>query len=229
MSAANQKSDYGLVAGHAYTVLGPRTYNGEKLVLLRNPWGSERYTGPWSDTESPSRWTDHAKSALNHTLANDGKFFMRFTDYKNIFYRSDVNYYDTNWKASSLNTHWDRSTDVRTLVYNLKNHVSQRVVLGLSAANTRMFNKGSCVANERPERFLFYLRTKNNGTWIRDDSQKYYNFFRANGKDFFVFENLPADDYQIRFNGQVSSRTSATGNMPFTVNAWGASRHLDIN
>ena len=33
-------SDYGIVAGHAYTVLKAVEYKGKRFVLLRNPWGS---------------------------------------------------------------------------------------------------------------------------------------------------------------------------------------------
>ena len=40
--------------GHAYTVLeakeltqGPK--KGTKLIKVRNPWGKEKYNGPWSD------------------------------------------------------------------------------------------------------------------------------------------------------------------------------------
>lgn len=35
---------------HAYTILGTYTLsNGVQLVKIRNPWGREKYHGPWSD------------------------------------------------------------------------------------------------------------------------------------------------------------------------------------
>jgi hypothetical protein len=39
MTAGNYKSDYGLSAGHAYTIIGTAMYQGKGLVKLRNPWG----------------------------------------------------------------------------------------------------------------------------------------------------------------------------------------------
>ena len=47
--------DYGLTAGHAYTLLGVYNLKGETVFKMRNPWSSERYNGPWKDTDS--RWT----------------------------------------------------------------------------------------------------------------------------------------------------------------------------
>ena len=54
-------SDYGLVAGHAYTLLGTATVqdsNGEEcqIVQLRNPWAHTEWNGDWSDRSSC--WTD---------------------------------------------------------------------------------------------------------------------------------------------------------------------------
>lgn len=65
MTSGVQRSSYGLVGSHAYTVLGAAEYNGEKLILVRNPWGKEKYTGPWSDNDR--KWTPAAQKALKHT------------------------------------------------------------------------------------------------------------------------------------------------------------------
>jgi hypothetical protein len=60
MTAGNFNKAYNLVAGHAYSLIGTAVYNKEKLVKVRNPWGSERYTGPWSDKDT-AKWTAAAK------------------------------------------------------------------------------------------------------------------------------------------------------------------------
>lgn len=58
---------YGLVEGHAYSVVGAynlRDSNGaiaHILLRIRNPWGQDRYNGPWSDGDT-SRWTSSFKS-----------------------------------------------------------------------------------------------------------------------------------------------------------------------
>lgn len=60
MTAGCHRKAYGLVTGHAYSVLktaelkrGGRVIH--KLVQVRNPWSKEKYTGPFSDKSS--RWT----------------------------------------------------------------------------------------------------------------------------------------------------------------------------
>jgi hypothetical protein len=45
------------VAGHAYTLVSAKqTSKGDRLVKLRNPWGSMEWTGDWSD--SSPLWTE---------------------------------------------------------------------------------------------------------------------------------------------------------------------------
>jgi hypothetical protein len=41
-----------LITGHAYSIIGVATYNGTNLVKIRNPWGSEGWAGPWSDSDT---------------------------------------------------------------------------------------------------------------------------------------------------------------------------------
>jgi len=59
VTGTTYKSQNGLVRGHAYTVVGVKelTVSGTKhrLIKIRNPWGSERYTGEWNDNDT--RWT----------------------------------------------------------------------------------------------------------------------------------------------------------------------------
>lgn len=51
-----QKSNTGLVAGHAYSLISVKqSRKGPKLVKLRNPWGSMEWNGDWSD--SSPLWT----------------------------------------------------------------------------------------------------------------------------------------------------------------------------
>jgi calpain-15 len=54
----------GLVAGHAYTLISVKqSSKGDKLMKLRNPWGSMEWTGDWSD-DSPL-WTEQMQVCVN--------------------------------------------------------------------------------------------------------------------------------------------------------------------
>ena len=93
----------GLNDGHADTILGAHTLMKDgavykKLIKIRNPWSSEKYTGPWSDSDS--RWTDDFKSQVDHVDANDGIFFMDSEDFHMAYYKFAVVHYK-DWKTTS--------------------------------------------------------------------------------------------------------------------------------
>jgi hypothetical protein len=60
MGAGCQVSHFNMISGHAYGVIGAVTLtggasDGQKLILMRNPWGVNHYDGPWS--EKSTTWT----------------------------------------------------------------------------------------------------------------------------------------------------------------------------
>jgi hypothetical protein len=60
MGAGCQVSHFNMISGHAYGVIGHATLtgganDGQKLILMRNPWGNNHYDGPWS--EKSTLWT----------------------------------------------------------------------------------------------------------------------------------------------------------------------------
>jgi hypothetical protein len=82
-SSDSSTDDKGLVQRHAFSVLRTATLsNGQRLVQCRNPWGSERWFGDWSD-DSPL-WTEAFKAEVGGVTSNsnDGKFWMSIEDYQ---------------------------------------------------------------------------------------------------------------------------------------------------
>ena len=58
----------GLAYGHAYTVVEAKQLTkgrrrGTKLIKLRNPWGKETYSGPWSDKNN--LWDNQSKEEVD--------------------------------------------------------------------------------------------------------------------------------------------------------------------
>ena len=70
---------YGIVSGHAYTVLSVHDEEGYKLIRIRNPWGHDEWKGDYSDNSY--LWTPSLKKECGWKDDNDGIFFMPFTDY----------------------------------------------------------------------------------------------------------------------------------------------------
>ena len=58
-------SPYDIVANHAYTFIKTVVVDGERLVVIRNPWGRESYTGPWHRDDT-RRWTEANKKAAGY-------------------------------------------------------------------------------------------------------------------------------------------------------------------
>ena len=48
--------------------------------MIRNPHGTNEWTGDWSDSDE--RWNDQdLRRLLNHERSDDGIFFMSWKDY----------------------------------------------------------------------------------------------------------------------------------------------------
>ena len=73
--------------------------NGERLVKMRNPWGSERYRCDYSD--GSSKWTPELReeAGATATVVNDGVFFMTMRDYLSQGLATIVSYDTTNWHS----------------------------------------------------------------------------------------------------------------------------------
>ena len=87
-------ADNGIANGHAYTVISVTdAVPGVRLVKLRNPWGSERYKGPWcDDCEEWNSVSQEVKDSLAFTSANDGVFYMPLEDYHIYFEETNVTF-----------------------------------------------------------------------------------------------------------------------------------------
>uniref|UniRef100_A0A671RER3 Calpain-2 catalytic subunit-like n=1 Tax=Sinocyclocheilus anshuiensis TaxID=1608454 RepID=A0A671RER3_9TELE len=80
-----------LVKGHAYSLTGATevNYRGrkEKLVRMRNPWGQVEWTGAWSD--GSSEWNSISSERPNAS-AEDGEFWMSFSDFLSHYSRIEI-------------------------------------------------------------------------------------------------------------------------------------------
>ncbi|KAI9055406.1 hypothetical protein LZ554_000360 [Drepanopeziza brunnea f. sp. 'monogermtubi'] len=73
----------GIVERHAYTVVDARVIStGERLVKLRNPWGSPRkglWEGAWSD--GSKEFTPEFQIEMNHQSGIDSSFWISYKDF----------------------------------------------------------------------------------------------------------------------------------------------------
>ncbi|XP_051550544.1 calpain-2 catalytic subunit-like [Myxocyprinus asiaticus] len=97
-----------LVKGHAYSLTGAMevNYRGrmEKLVRMRNPWGQVEWTGAWSDNSS--EWNAVAASERPNNRAEDGEFWMSFSDFLSHYSRIEICTLTPDTITSDSVKHW---------------------------------------------------------------------------------------------------------------------------
>ena len=103
----------GIVNGHAYAVVRVEDFEGELLIMLRNPHGKSdqcvEWNGDWSDTSE--KWTQKAIDTLGYTPSEspDGIFWMNQTDlmqnFKNLYICRELSA-KAGWHEISLNGEW---------------------------------------------------------------------------------------------------------------------------
>ena len=90
----DEAKDIGLVVGHEYTLEEGKEANingnNYRLVKIRNPWGTMKYTGEWS--ENCPNWTDELKKEFDYqsTYDGQGEFFMSYDQFIQFFADVDI-------------------------------------------------------------------------------------------------------------------------------------------
>ena len=91
------RNSVGIVFNHAYTILSAvELADGTRLLKLRNPWDSDKYTGPYGDTSA--EMTAAVATELGHTTTEeDGFFYMDINDFYKNFSSYGVTYNVEGW------------------------------------------------------------------------------------------------------------------------------------
>ena len=103
--------------GHAHTVVGAYSIKDaagtvtNRLIRIRNPWGSDSYTGPWYDGDS--RWTAAIKAQVPYANSNEGYFFIEVNDFILGFYYFTINYMRDTWRTN----YYEKLSDDGSLAY----------------------------------------------------------------------------------------------------------------
>jgi len=141
MTAAIVKSECGLYAPHAYTLLGTQklTVDGKKvqLIKLRNPHGQERYNCAWNDLDP--KWTDALREeAGTKKDTKDGVFFMEYKLFDELFQQFTVAMVRKDWITDSKKI----LTRDRTFQFVINNTASQELAIDLNFPGKRDWTPG---------------------------------------------------------------------------------------
>ncbi|TGJ88705.1 hypothetical protein E0Z10_g18 [Xylaria hypoxylon] len=91
----------GIVELHAYSVMRAVEMDGQRLVLLKNPWGKYEWTGPWSD--GSKEWTADWLKKLDHRFGDDGNFWISYDDLLRKYQAFDrTRLFGDDWKVTQI-------------------------------------------------------------------------------------------------------------------------------
>lgn len=90
------KTTYDITGGHAYAIIGGHEVQDKsgkrvRLVKVRDPWGTEKYSGPWNDKDE--NWTPELKAKFDMVNKNDGIFYVPIDIFLKVFKRISYLYY----------------------------------------------------------------------------------------------------------------------------------------
>jgi len=91
--AQGPSDDFGIVGGHAYSLISVVEVSDFKLCKIRNPWGDFEWGGDWSDRSI--KWSEHNDvfEELQPKLdKDDGLFWMPYEELIKIFTSVTVNF-----------------------------------------------------------------------------------------------------------------------------------------
>lgn len=104
----------GIMELHAYSVMRAVEMDGQRLVMLKNPWGKGEWKGPWSD--GSKEWTPEWLKKLNHRFGDDGAFWISYEDLLRKYQAFDrTRLFGPDWKVTSV---WTTLSVPWTLQYH---------------------------------------------------------------------------------------------------------------
>jgi len=200
-SANGFVEEVGLDCAHAYTVLGIYEINEEKVIRLRNPWGTGEFNGEWSDYSS--KWTEELKKKYNYYEKDDGDFFMGYKDFLKYFVKMGIAKLHLSWGSTKIRIRKSQATKCQLIKVTIpKDDIL--VYFQLYSKNPRIPYKNGDYPNPvlsnlilADKDFNFIAATKNNEMHICIEitlkQDEYYLFADSN----FRFTNEGNHGYSI--------------------------------
>ena len=133
---------YRITPSHAYTVIKAQEIkdkNGKsvRLLKIRDPWGTEKYNGPWFDKDE--NWSQQLRLQTGSVDKNDGVFWVPVDIFEKVFSSFDVTYY-RNWKESRVQLKAPSGKKQHFLQF--ENPVKQNVIVQVEFENERNHPSG---------------------------------------------------------------------------------------
>ena len=208
--------EMGLIGNHSYGILDVRdvdTKDGpEQLIKLRNPWGDYEWTGDWSDSSTNWTMNPELKEELEYSDANDGSFWMSFSDFCHYFSRVQICRVNDNYMYSHYKTEHSKGS-----FSCIRMIITERSLqyLTLSQVDKRMFPRGH--SYEYSTARMILAKVNNNGELeyligkMKSDRDMWEEIVLESG-DYFVY-------IEVDWSGE---------SYPIVINAYGESKAMFV-
>jgi hypothetical protein len=185
-----EKSDTGLVSGHAYTILDAQNVidsrgKPARIVQIRNPWGKFEWKGDFSD--SSPLWTPADKKRLGVDTSDDGVFWMKLEDFIKPF--EGIGILEIIPGAISNGVHVDQSkTNTNLAMARLAVKSDTHMMLSIDQMDSRVV--------DNPQYSYSYFRMTISKLVGRDKFQ-FVNSTMSPERNIFLELDLTAGDYIV--------------------------------
>ena len=124
---------------------------------MRNPWGSNKYNGPWS--EKSKLWTaDYRKQAKDYGTIDIGEFWIPLDQWRTDYTYLALNNFNPDWKVESYEGTgfaWDTTWGQLNSWITVDNAATQDLIIECVQNEDRLFPTSDCETENSPDRFVF--------------------------------------------------------------------------
>ena len=225
----NFVSKIGIAGSHAYSLLGIYEmvfYKGKYIIIpfdkrkqfiqmndkgiiierifkLRNPWGRGEWKGDWSDNDK--RWNNQLKQIMNHSIEEDGTFYIGYKSFIKYFSDIQVCKYHDNFKYSSQTFKTEQREDVfLTFDVNKKG----KYYFSINQKNKRFFAEVTGYSYSTISLLIFFKSKYNNklkyiGSKINLDKEIWISSTKESIGQYFIYIKTNWTHFVNEFNFSV--------------------------
>ncbi|CAA9988918.1 calpain, putative [Plasmodium knowlesi strain H] len=188
----------GIVTRHAYSILNIETYNGDKLLYIKNPWGCIRWKGKYSHHDEAT-WTKEVQKKLNYSLEkakgkDDGCFWIPWKDVVKYFSHIYICWNSVIFPYQfEIHTKWENSTYLSSSILQDDTHLvayNPQFALHVNVKKQDLSEDGLRYIGKKPIE-IWILLSKHVRERKVDASQKYLALHIHSGKDRIVCPLFP--------------------------------------
>ncbi|KJP87917.1 hypothetical protein AK88_02351 [Plasmodium fragile] len=188
----------GIVTRHAYSILNIESYNGDKLLYIKNPWGCIRWKGKYSHHDETT-WTKEVQKKLNYSIEkakgkDDGCFWIPWKDVVKYFSHIYICWNSVIFPYQfEIHTKWENSTYLNSSILQDDTHLvayNPQFALHVNVKKQDLSEDGLRYIGKKPIE-IWILLSKHVRERKADASQKYLALHIHSGKDRIICPLFP--------------------------------------